>query len=83
METSAGRIFLSYYTELSHVDVKEQKANDIGISFDEKPWIMTHRQKTDTLINVSRLKIPQTILQKYEGQLPKGWLLPVLSNQKT
>ena len=28
------------------------------------------------------LKIPQAILQKYEGQLPKGQLLPVLSNQK-
>ena len=27
-------------------------------------------------------KIPQAILQKYEGQLPKGQLLPVLSNQK-
>ena len=30
----------------------------------------------------SLLKIPQAILQKYEGQLPKGQLLPVLSNQK-
>ena len=58
-------VFLfSCYTGLSYVDVKELKASDIRISFDGKPWIMTHRHKTD------------------EGQLPKGQLLPVLSNQK-
>lgn len=28
------------------------------------------------------LNIPLTILKKYEGELPKGQLLPVLSNQK-
>ena len=43
---------------------------------------MTHRHKTDTPVNVPLLKIPQAILQKYEGQLSKGQLLPVLSNQK-
>ena len=43
---------------------------------------MTHRQKTDTPVNVPLLNIPLTILKKYEGKLPKGQLLPVLSNQK-
>ena len=62
--------------------MKELKASDIRISFDGKPWIMTHRHKTDTPVNVPLLKIPQAILQKYEGQLSKGQLLPVLSNQK-
>ena len=78
-------VFLfSCYTGLSYVDVKEKelKASDIRISFDGKPWIMTHRHKTDTPVNVPLLKIPQAILQKYESQLPKGQLLPVLSNQK-
>lgn len=73
---------LCCFTGLSYVDVKELKASDIRISFDGKPWIMTHRHKTDTPVNVPLLKIPQAILQKYEGQLPKGQLLPVLSNQK-
>lgn len=66
----------------SYVEVKELKASDIRISFDGKPWIMTHRHKTDTPVNVPLLKIPQAILQKYEGQLPKGQLRSVLSNQK-
>lgn len=43
---------------------------------------MRHRQKTDTPVNVPLLKIPLAILKKYEGRLPKGELLPVLSNQK-
>ena len=58
------------------------KASEICISFDGKPLIMRHRQKTDTPVNVPLLKIPLAILKKYEGRLPKGELLPVLSNQK-
>lgn len=76
-------VFLfSCYTGLSYVDVKELKASEICTSFDGKLWIMKHRQKTDTPVNVPLLKIPLAILKKYEGQLPKGELLPVLSNQK-
>ncbi len=40
------------------------------------------RQKTDTPVNVPLLKIPLSILKKYEGSLPNDLLLPVLSNQK-
>jgi len=43
---------------------------------------MIHRQKTDIPVNVSLLNIPLTILKKYEGKLPKGQLLPILSIQK-
>ncbi|WP_295433755.1 site-specific integrase [uncultured Prevotella sp.] len=76
-------VFLfSCYTGLAYVDVKELKASNICISFDGKPWIMTRRHKTDTPVNVPLLKVPLAILKKYEGQLPKGQLLPVLSNQK-
>lgn len=82
LEQVRDLFLFSCYTGLSYVDVKELKASDIRISFDGKPWIMTHRHKTDTPVNVPLLKIPQAILQKYEGQLPKGQLLPVLSNQK-
>ena len=70
------------FTGLSYIDIKTLKASEICISFDGKPWIMRHRQKTDTPVNVPLLKIPLAILKKYEGRLPKGELLPVLSNQK-
>ena len=72
----------SCFTGLAYIDVKQLTANNICTSFDGKQWIMTHRQKTDTPVNVPLLNIPLTILKKYEGKLPKGQLLPVLSNQK-
>ena len=72
----------SCFTGLSYIDVKQLTAHNICTSFDGKQWIMTHRQKTDTPVNVPLLNIPLTLLKKYEGKLPKGQLLPVLSNQK-
>jgi site-specific recombinase XerD len=72
----------SCFTGLSYIDVKQLTAHNICTSFDGKQWIMTHRQKTDTPVNVPLLNIPLTILKKYEGKLSKGQLLPVLSNQK-
>ena len=72
----------SCYTGLAYIDVKRLTANNICTSFDGKQWIMTHRQKTDTPVNVPLLNIPLTILNKYEGKLAKRQLLPVLSNQK-
>lgn len=72
----------SCFTGLSYIDIKTLKASEICTSFDGKLWIMRHRQKTDTPVNVPLLKIPLAILKKYDGQLPKGELLPVLSNQK-
>ncbi len=72
----------SCYTGLAYIDVKQLTSNNICTSFDGKLWIMTHRQKTDTPVNLPLLKIPLNILKKYEEKLPKGQLLPVLSNQK-
>jgi site-specific recombinase XerD len=70
------------FTGLAYIDVRNLTKENIRISFDGKPWIMTSRQKTDTAVNVPLLKVPQSILKKYEGKLPNGLLLPVLSNQK-
>lgn len=70
------------FTGLAYIDVRNLTKENIRISFDGKPWIMTSRQKTDTAVNVPLLKVPQSILKKYEGKLPHGLLLPVLSNQK-
>lgn len=70
------------FTGLAYIDVRNLTKENIRISFDGKPWIMTARQKTDTAVNVPLLKVPQAILKKYEGKLPNGLLLPVLSNQK-
>lgn len=77
-------IFLfSCYTGLAYIDLKELKEENIRTSFDGNLWIMTHRQKTKTPVNVPLLDIPQSIIKKYKGKLKDGKLLPVPSNQKT
>lgn len=58
------------------------KAENIRENFDGRLWIMTKRQKTNVKVNVPLLAIPKMILDKYEGELPQGKLLPVISNQK-
>jgi hypothetical protein len=40
------------------------------------------RHKTNVASNIRLLDIPKAILKKYEGKLPEGMLLPVISNQK-
>lgn len=52
------------FTGLAYIDVKQLTANQICTSFDGKQWIMTHRQKTDTLVNVPLLNIPLSIIKK-------------------
>lgn len=75
-------IFLfSCFTGLAYIDVKNLTETNIQHSFDGNLWINTHRQKTDTTVNVPLLKIPLEIIEKYKG-LPEGRILPVLSNQK-
>ena len=49
-------------------------------------WIYTHQQKTDTRSNIPLLPVALEILEKYKDHpqcLNLGFLLPVLSNQKT
>lgn len=71
----------SCFTGLAYIDVKNLTEDNI-ITSDGKQWICTHRQKTDTPVNVPLLKIPAAIIEKYKDARYKGQLLPVLSNQK-
>lgn len=72
----------SCYTGLAYIDIKELKKEHIQTSFDGNQWIMTHRHKTGTPVNVPLLAIPQELIKKYEGQAKDSLLFPVLSNQK-
>lgn len=73
---------LCCFTGLAYIDVKNLTEDNLRTGFDGKLWIMTHRQKTDTNVNVPLLDIPLKILAKYKNNLPNKVLLPVLSNQK-
>lgn len=71
------------YTGLAYADIAQLRADNIKKMFDGKLWIVTHRQKTKTNVNVPLLPTAEKILRKYEGKYLDGILLPVLSNQKT
>lgn len=70
------------FTGLAYCDVAELTTDNLVEGDDGRTWLRTRRQKTDTPVDVPLLEIPMTILQKYEGQLTGGKLLPVPSNQK-
>lgn len=77
-------IFLfSCYTGLAYIDIRDLKEENIKTSFDGNEWIMTHRQKTKTPVNVPLLEVPKALIKKYKGQVQNGKLFPVPSNQKT
>ena len=71
------------YTGLAYSDLAQLRAENIKKMFDGKLWIVTHRQKTQTNVNVPLLPMAEKILRKYEGKYLDGELLPILSNQKT
>ena len=75
-------LLLSCYTGLSYVDVCELRAENIKVSFDGNLWIIKKRHKTNVTSNIRLLDIPKAILQKYDGKLPDGKILPIISNQK-
>ena len=69
------------FTGLSYIDVKNLTADNIRKSFDGKLWFIGKRGKTDITYQVPVLEIPQRIIDKYNGTLTDGRLLPVINNQ--
>ena len=73
------------FTGLAHCDVLELTEENIRIDDAGNKWLRTHRQKTDTPVDVPLLEIPQIIIEKYKSKRKKlrGKLLPVVSNSCT
>jgi len=75
----------SCYTGISYVDIMNLKPNNLVISIDGGNWIMTKRQKTDTIVKVPLLGQALDIVNKYKDHpstAVNGSLLPVLTNEK-
>jgi len=73
------------FTGLSYVDVKKLRHSEISTGVDGEKWIFTNRQKTDATSRIPLLSIPLSIIDKYKEHpacSTKGYILPVLSNQK-
>lgn len=75
----------SCYTGLSYADVKKLKKSVIAKGVDGKLWILSSREKTETITNIPLLPQAKEIIDRYADYPPcvsKGLALPVLSNQK-
>ncbi|WP_158848496.1 site-specific integrase [Algibacter sp. L1A34] len=75
----------SCYTGISYVDIMNLKPNNLVISIDGGNWIMTKRQKTDTVVKVPLLAQALDIVNKYKDHpstVVNDSLLPVLTNEK-
>jgi len=73
------------YTGLAFADVKKLKTSEIGVGIDGSKWIITKRQKTDTISRIPLLPISLEIVERYKNHpvcLNSERVLPVLSNQK-
>lgn len=79
-------IFLfSCYTGLAFIDVFQLTPASIAKGVDDKQWIFSSRQKTDTPTRIPLLSQAQEILNKYRDHprcINERKVLPVLSNQK-
>ena len=82
LEKARDAFIFACYTGLAYVDVCHLKKANI-VTINGEKWIRTRRQKTDTLVEVPLLKIPEGIIEKYKGYvLPGDALIPISSNQK-
>lgn len=75
----------SCYTGISYVDIMNLTSNHLVLGMDGGNWIMTKRQKTDTIVKVPLLGQALDIINKYKDHpytAVNGSLLPVLSNEK-
>ncbi|HEY6082789.1 MAG TPA: site-specific integrase, partial [Chitinophagaceae bacterium] len=79
-------IFLfSCYTGLAYIDVKQLRRDEIATGIDGEKWIFTKRQKTETPSRIPLLPMALEIISRYKDHpqcCNKGYVLPVLSNQK-
>ena len=81
LEKVRDAFIFACYTGLAYIDVCHLKQHNI-VTINGERWIQTRRQKTDTLVEVPLLKIPELIIEKYRGRVPGNALIPISTNQK-
>ncbi|RXJ43719.1 site-specific integrase, partial [Gelidibacter gilvus] len=75
----------SCYTGISYVDINKLTTDHVVMNIDGSHWIMSTRQKTNTVIKVPLLPKAMAIIKKYKDHpvtVVSKSLLPVLSNTK-
>jgi site-specific recombinase XerD len=85
LELVKDLFIFSCYTGLSYIDVSNLKQENIVTGIDEEKWIVTSRQKTNTVVKMPILPKALAVLEKYADHpksLADRTLIPTFSNQK-
>lgn len=75
----------SCYTGLAYIDIFNLSQDNIIKGIDDRDWLKTNRQKTNTLVSVPLLPEAVHLIKKYNDHpvsVGKGRLFPVISNQR-
>ncbi|MFC4723630.1 site-specific integrase [Geojedonia litorea] len=76
----------SCYTGISYIDINQLNKDHILKGIDGNDWIMTKRQKTNTLVKIPLLDTAKELINKYQDDpraVVSSTLFPRFSNQKT
>lgn len=75
----------SCYTGIAYIDIMQLTSNNISKGIDGNLWIITKRQKTNTLVKIPLLEKANCLIDKYTDSIranESGTLFPQFSNQK-
>lgn len=85
LQSVLDMFLFSCYTGLAYIDISNLTHEHIVIGIDGKQWLMTRREKTDTLVKVPLLLEAENLIEKYKkhpAAIANGTIFPVISNQR-
>lgn len=85
LQSVLDMFLFSCYTGLAYVDISKLSREHICKGIDGKDWLMTKREKTNTLVKVPLLPQAVQLISKYKNHpaaVANGTLFPVISNQR-
>lgn len=85
LQSVLDMFLFSCHTGLAYIDIFNLTQENIAKGIDGGDWLMTNRQKTNTMVRVPLLPEAVQLIKKYRDHpvaLAKGTLFPVISNQR-
>lgn len=85
LQSVLDMFLFSCYTGLAYIDISNLAPENIVQGIDGKQWLMTRREKTDTLVKVPLLPEAEILIDNYKkhpAAVANGTVFPVISNQR-
>ncbi|PJR05028.1 site-specific integrase [Avrilella dinanensis] len=85
LQSVLDMFLFSCYTGLAYIDISKLSRKHICKGIDGKDWLMTKREKTNTLVKVPLLPHAVQLISKYKNHpvaVANETLFPVITNQR-